>query len=119
IYYASLLELFGVGGGRVVGVDVDIRAHNRAAIEAHPMFGRIDLIEGSSIAAEVVDEVRRRADGRRPVMVVLDSNHTHDHVLAELRLYSPLVTQGSYLVVFDTAIDDLPPELFPDRPWGP
>jgi cephalosporin hydroxylase len=117
---ASLLELIG-GTGRVVGVDIDIRPHNRAAIEAHPLMKRITLIEGSSIdaavAAKVSGIVRERPKGH--VVVILDSSHTHRHVTEELRLYSPLVTAGSYLVVLDTVIDDLPAEMFPDRPWGP
>jgi len=117
---ASLLELIG-GTGRVVGVDVDIRPHNRTVIEAHPLMKRISLIEGSSIdpavAAKVSAIVGEHPKG--PVLVILDSNHTHRHVAEELRLYSPLVTAGSYLVVFDTVIEDLPAEMFPDRPWGP
>lgn len=114
---ASLLELIG-GHGRVLGVDVDIRAHNRAVIEAHPMMKRITLVEGSSISPEVVARATEFARGESPVMVILDSNHTHEHVLEELRLYSPLVTKGSYLIVFDTVIEDLPEDAFPDRPWG-
>lgn len=118
ILSASLLELIG-GGGRVVGVDVDIRAHNRRAIEEHPLSRRIDLIEGSSTDGSVVDRVRKLADGRAPVMVMLDSNHAHAHVLEELRAYSPLVTEGSYLIVFDTVVEELPSDLAFDRPWGP
>ncbi len=104
---------------KVLGIDIDIRAHNRAAIETHPMAGRIEMIQGSSIAADVVAEVRRRAQGYRNVLVCLDSNHTHEHVLAELEAYAPLVSVGSYCVVFDTAIEDTPADMFPDRPWGP
>ena len=117
VFYASLLELMG-GAGRVVGIDVDIRPHNRAAIEAHPMAHRIDLIQGSSIDPEVVSHVRSRVQDRRRVLVALDSNHTGDHVLRELELYSPFVTPGSYLVVFDTCIEHTPPELLGDRPWA-
>ena len=116
IFYASMLELLG-GNGLVVGIDIDIRAHNRREIEAHPMFKRIHLIEGSSIASEVVEEVYGLAAGKAPILVALDSNHTHDHVLQELKLYSPLVTRGSYLVVFDTIIEDFPAGYFHDRPW--
>ncbi|HXU73145.1 MAG TPA: cephalosporin hydroxylase family protein [Polyangia bacterium] len=116
IFYASMLELLG-GDRRVVGIDIDIRAHNRTAIEAHPMFKRIDLIEGSSIAPEIVARVEEKVAGRQRVMVVLDSNHTHDHVLAELRAYAPLVTLESYVVVFDTVVEDMPDEFFGDRPW--
>lgn len=116
IFSASMLELLG-GDGRVVGIDIDIRPHNRVEIEKHPMFKRITMIEGSSTDPEIVVKVRSIASGRQRVMVCLDSLHTHDHVLKELELYSPLVTKGSYLVVFDTVIEDMPPGFFPDRPW--
>jgi len=102
---------------KVLGVDIDIRAHNRKAIECHPMSSRIKMIEGSSIAPEVVDEVIQLSAGYERVMVCLDSMHTHDHVLAELNSYAPLVTPGSYCVVFDTIIEDMPGDMFPDRPW--
>lgn len=104
---------------RVLGVDIDIRAHNRSAIEAHPMASRIDLIEGSSVDAETVAKVQAAARGAERVLVCLDSNHTHEHVLAELQAYAPLVTPGSYCVVFDTIIENMPADMFPDRPWGP
>ena len=100
-------------------MDIDIRAHNRAAIEAHPMANRIDMIEGSSIDPSVIAKVRDIACGYDRVLVCLDSNHTHEHVLAELEAYAPLVTIGSYCVVFDTLIEDMPADMFPDRPWGP
>lgn len=116
IFYASMLHLLD-SGGIVVGVDIDIRAHNRAAIEAHPMARHIRMIEGSSIAPDVVAQVRQSISGRTCVLVVLDSMHTHAHVLEELRQYAPLVTTGSYVVVFDTCIEMLPEELFPDRSW--
>jgi cephalosporin hydroxylase len=118
VFYASLLELLG-GDRIVVAIDIEIRPHNREAIESHPMFPRIRLIEGSSTAPETLARVQHLAAGRQSVLVCLDSNHTHDHVLRELQLYSPLVTPGSYLVVFDTIIEDLPADMFPDRPWGP
>lgn len=102
---------------KVVAVDIDIRAHNRAAIEAHPMASRIQMIEGSSVDASVAEQVKALAAGHERVLVSLDSNHTHAHVLDELRLYAPLVTPGSYCVVFDTIIEDLPADMFPDRPW--
>lgn len=102
---------------RVLGIDIDIRAHNRAAIEAHPMTHRIDMIQGSSIAPEIIAHVHKAATGFERVMVILDSNHTHAHVLAELEAYAPLVSPGSYCVVFDTVIEDLPAGSFPDRPW--
>ena len=104
---------------RVLGVDIDIRAHNREAIERHPLAPRIDMIQGSSIDPGVVAEVSALAQGAARVLVSLDSNHTHDHVLAELEAYAPLTTVGSYCVVFDTVIEDLPAEMFPDRPWAP
>ena len=102
---------------RVLGIDIDIRAHNRSAIEAHPMAHRIDMIQGSSIAPEVVAEVHKHAAGGKRIMVILDSNHTHEHVLAELNAYAPLVSPGSYCVVFDTLIEDLPAGMHPDRLW--
>lgn len=104
---------------RVLGIDIDIRSHNRDAILAHPLSSRIDMIEGSSISEEVVGEVQRRAASYSKVLVLLDSNHTHSHVLAELEAYAGLVSIGSYCVVFDTVIEDLPKYMFPDRPWGP
>jgi cephalosporin hydroxylase len=123
IFSASMLQLNAVCGGppdaEVVGVDIDIRPHNSAAIEAHPMFRRISMIQGSSIAPEIIERVQAKADGKKRVLVCLDSNHTHDHVLAELQAYAPLTSVGSYCVVFDTVIEDLPVEMCPDRPWGP
>lgn len=103
---------------RVLGIDIDIRPHNRAAIEGHPMAHRIDMIEGSSIAAETIARVHEIAKGYKRILVCLDSNHTHAHVLAELEAYAPLVSRDSYCVVFDTVIEDLPDEMFPDRPWS-
>ncbi len=118
IYYASVLEM--IGHGLVLGVDIDIRLHNREALEAHPMFKRISVIEGSSVDESIVKQVFRFAaeSGAKRVVVVLDSNHTHDHVLKELRFYSPLADAGSYLVVFDTIVEDLPPTSLGNRPWG-
>jgi cephalosporin hydroxylase len=118
IFYASLLELMG-GDRTVVGVDVEIRPHNRSAIAGHPLSHRIQLIEGSSIDPEIISKVGDLASLRSCVLVVLDSNHTHEHVLAELRAYSRFVTHGSYVVVLDTIVEDMPKEFFPDRPWGP
>ena len=123
VFSASMLELNAACGGpadaRVVGVDIDIRSHNRAAIEAHPLARRIAMIEGSSVAADVVAQVASIAAGKRRVLVSLDSNHTHAHVLAELEAYAPLTSVGSYCIVFDTVIEDMPASMFPDRPWGP
>jgi cephalosporin hydroxylase len=102
---------------RVVGIDIDIRSHNRSAIEAHPLYGLISMVEGSSVDQQVVDEVHRLAAGHETVMVFMDSNHTHEHVMGELNAYAHLVTKGSYCVVFDTFVEDMPPKYFPDRPW--
>jgi cephalosporin hydroxylase len=104
---------------KVLGIDIDIRAHNREAIEAHPMASRIQMIQGSSIRPEIVEHVRQVAKGYERVLVCLDSNHTHAHVLAELQTYAPLTSVGSYCVVFDTIVEDMPADMFPDRPWGP
>lgn len=117
IYYASLLELLG-GDRKVIGIDIDIRAHNREEIEKHPMSRRIQLVQGSSVEESTAAQVRDLALGRQRALVILDSNHTHDHVLRELQLYSPLVKAGSYLVVFDTLIEDMPDDLIHNRPWG-
>ncbi len=104
---------------KVLAVDIDIRSHNCAAIEVHPMASRIQMIQGSSIDQAVVDQVRAISGNYKRVLVCLDSNHTHAHVLAELQAYAPLVTPGSYCVVFDTIVEDLPKELSFERPWGP
>ena len=104
---------------KVLGIDIDIRAHNHAAIEAHPMASRIQMIRGSSIAPEIIGQVKEVAQGYNRILVCLDSNHTHDHVLAELEAYAPLTSVGSYCVVFDTIIEDMPADMFPDRSWGP
>jgi|694.fasta_scaffold102086_4 cephalosporin hydroxylase len=104
---------------KVLGIDIDIRKHNREVIEAHPMFSRIQMIQGSSIEPEVIEQVKFVAKNYKRVLLCLDSNHTHDHVLAELEAYAPLTTLGSYCVVFDTIIEHMPKTMFPDRPWGP
>jgi cephalosporin hydroxylase len=114
---ASILEL--AGDGEVLGIDIDIRAHNRAAITAHPLAHRIRMIEGSSVDEGVVAQARRAAAAAERVMVILDSNHTHGHVLAELRAYAPLVTVGQFLVVADTFVEDIPAQQHRPRPWGP
>ena len=116
IYYASLLEL--IGKGSVLGVDIDIRAHNKKEIEKHPMAKRIKMIQGSSVSEDVVKEVKAHTKGKKVVLVALDSNHTHDHVFKELEMYSPFVTKNSYLVVFDTLIEEMPKGFYPDRNWG-
>lgn len=133
IYSASLLALLDICDAtergemldphnpkrKVLGIDIDIRKHNREAIEAHPLYPRIEMIQGSSINQETIDKVHDVASGYARILVCLDSNHTHDHVLAELEAYAPLVTQGSYCVVFDTLVEDMPEHLSDDRPWGP
>lgn len=118
IYYASLLEL--IGKGEILGIDIDIRKHNRVAIEGHPMYKRINMMEGSSISDGILEQVKDYTKGKKTILVTLDSNHTHEHVLAELELYSPFVSVGSYLVVFDTIVEHLPHDYLPGhiRPWG-
>ena len=122
IFYASILELIAQCGGpnnaRVLGVDIDIRAHNKEAILDHPMSKRIEMIQGSSIDQSTVEQVKQIAKNAKRVMVCLDSNHTHNHVLEELRLYAPLVSVDSYLIVFDTVVEDLSSNLSGDRPWA-
>lgn len=114
IYYASLLEL--IGKGKVIGIDIDIREHNRIEIENHPMYKRIQMIQGSSIDPKIIEHLHSEIKKDDIVMVLLDSNHTHEHVLEELKLYHPLVSKDSYLVVFDTIIEDMPKGMY-DRPW--
>ena len=122
---ASMLCLLDVMEGldprqsprKVVGVDIDIRPHNRKALDEHPLRFKMELIQGSSIAPEIIQQVRSHADGIDQVLVSLDSNHTHEHVLAELNAYADLVSVGSYCIVFDTVVEDLPAGSFPDRPW--
>lgn len=118
IFYASILEL--VGKGEVLGIDIDIREHNRKEIENHPMYKRITMLQGSSIAPDTVEKVKAFAKDKQVVMVVLDSNHTHEHVLEELKAYAPLVSLNSYVVVFDTIVEHLPEDYLPGhkRPWG-
>lgn len=122
IFSASMLELLasctGVEG-EVLAIDIDIREHNQKAIEEHPMYKRITMIQGSSIDPEIVSQVVEKSKGKKRVLVCLDSNHTHAHVLEELKAYAPLTTVGSYCVVFDTVVEDMPKELSEDRPWGP
>jgi cephalosporin hydroxylase len=122
IFSASMLELNAICGGsqdaEVLAIDIDIRDHNRKEIETHPMFKRISMLQGSSIAPEIIEQVKAKATGKQKILVFLDSNHTHDHVLAELEAYAPLTSVGSYCVVFDTLIEDLPDDMFKDRQWG-
>jgi cephalosporin hydroxylase len=117
VLYASILEL--IGEGEVLGIDVDIRAHNREAIEAHPLAKRIRMLEGSSLDEQVVEQARAAAGEVERVMVVLDSNHTHEHVLGELRAYGPLVTVGQFLLVADTFVEQIPVQEHRPREWAP
>lgn len=133
IFYASLLALMDMIDAsainqplhlsqlqrKVIGIDIDIRSHNRIAIENHPLFPLIELIQGSSTDTNIVRKVKLLSKNYKKVLVCLDSNHTHEHVLAELNAYAQLTSIGSYCVVFDTIIDDLPTGIFPNRPWGP
>lgn len=116
IFYASLFE--NIGEGRVLGIDIDIRPHNLDSIQQHKMSKHIDLIQGSSIDRSIVEQVKTYADRYDRVMVILDSNHTHDHVLAELELYAPMVTKGQFLIVADTSIEYFTPLEDRPRPWG-
>ena len=104
---------------RVIAVDIDIRAHNRNTLQEHPFYPRLKLIEGSSIDQTIINEIKKEAEGYKNILVCLDSNHTHGHVLAEMEAYAPLVTKGSYCIVYDTVIEDMPEDMFQDRPWGP
>jgi len=123
IFSASMLELNAACGGsidaEVLGIDIDIRAHNRNAIEEHPMSRRISMIQGSSIAPEIIAQAVEKAKDKKRVLVCLDSNHTHEHVLAELQAYAPLISGGSYCIVFDTFVEDVPADVFENRPWHP
>ena len=104
---------------KVLAVDIDIREHNREAIEAHHMSSRIEMIEGSSLDLSIAKKIQNIASNYSTVLVLLDSNHTHEHVLSELELYAPLTSIGSYCVVFDTLVEDMPHDMYPDRDWGP
>ena len=122
IFSASMLTLLEISGviksGMVLGIDIDIREHNRVAIEKHPLTNKIKMIQGSSIDEKIISQVYNFTKDYNNILVVLDSNHTHSHVIAELNAYAPLVSIGSYCVVFDTIIEDMPEDMFPDRPWG-
>lgn len=117
IFYASILQL--IGEGKVIGVDIDIRPHNRDSIERHPLAHRIELIQGSSVDGKVLADIRSRIPAGSRVMVILDSNHTHEHVLDELRLYAPLVTKDQFMIVADTVVEEIPAQAHRPRPWGP
>ena len=133
VFHASLLTLLDYSDAhesdvsldpsqskrKVLGVDIDIRKHNRAAILEHPMSQKITMLEGSSVDKQILDRVSDYAQNHERVMVCLDSNHTHEHVLEELTVYAPLVSEGCYCIVFDTLIEYMPDDMYPDRPWGP
>jgi cephalosporin hydroxylase len=133
VFSASMLALLDMGDAiesgksfdpktskrKVLGLDIDIRDHNRKAIEAHPMSSRIQMIQGSSIDPNVVSEVHEISKSFKKILVCLDSNHTHEHVLGELEAYAQLTSLGSYCIVYDTAVEDMPADMFPGRPWGP
>jgi cephalosporin hydroxylase len=123
IFSASMLELLASCGGKkdafVIGIDIDIREHNKKAILEHPMAKRIKMIQGSSTELSTLEQVKDLIPANKTILVCLDSNHTHEHVLDELKLYSPLVTLGSYCIVFDTLVEDLPKDLFSERAWCP
>ncbi len=116
IFSASMMEMLG-NNGKVIAVDIDIRKHNRDAIEKHPMMKRITMLEGSSIDENIVSQIADYAKGFKKVMVVLDSNHSHDHVLRELELYTPLVSLNSYILLPDTFVEFFPKGYVTDRPW--
>lgn len=122
IFYASMLELNSICGGpsqaNVIGIDIDIREHNKSAILEHPMARRITLVEGSSTDRNVVERVQNHIGSKQRILVCLDSNHTHQHVLDELNIYAPMTSVGSYCVVFDTLIEQMPDDTYLDRPWG-
>ena len=122
VFFSSLLELNALSGGpkdaEVWCIEIDLRAHNREALMAHPMYPRLKIFDGSSLDEKIAQQVSQKASQCERVMVILDSNHTHDHVLSELNLYASLVSVGSYCVVFDTVIEDLEGVEFVDRPWG-
>lgn len=123
IFSASMLVLNTACGGpedaEVLGIDIDIRTHNRKAIEEHPLSKHVTMIEGSSIAPDIIAQVKEKAKEKKRVLVCMDSNHTHEHVLAELQAYASLTSVGSYCVVFDTFVEDVPPDVFHNRPWHP
>ena len=122
IFTASMLTLLETCGeienGLVLGIDIDIREHNKKAIQDHPMSKKITMFEGSSVSDQMIKKVNDFAKKGKRIMVILDSNHTHDHVLAELEAYANLVSKDSYCIIFDTVIEDMPDNSFPNRPWG-
>ena len=116
IFSSSMMELLG-NGGKVIAVDIDIRKHNREEIEKHPMMKNIRMLEGSSVDEKIVQQIGEYAKNFKKVMVVLDSNHSHDHVLRELEMYTPLVSMDSYILLPDTFVEFFPKGYVTDRPW--
>ena len=117
ILSASMLHLLNQNG-KVIGIDIDIRPHNREAIANHPLAFRIDMIEASSIDVQTIEQVTAKIPQNARTMVILDSNHTHEHVLQELKLYSKFVSKDCYLVVMDTCINEMPKDYYANRPWN-
>jgi cephalosporin hydroxylase len=121
IFSASMLSLLEICGeienGQVLGIDIDIREHNKKVIDDHPMSKKITMFQGSSLDKKIIEKVHSFAKKGKKILVCLDSNHTHEHVLGELKAYAPLVSVESYCVVFDTIVEDMPEGSFPDRPW--
>jgi len=115
IFSASMLEL--LGKGTVLGIDIDIRKQNKIEIKKHKMSKRIKMLEGSSIDEKIIQKTKSIVKNKKKILVILDSNHTHEHVLKELEIFSSFVSKGSYLIVFDTIIDDMPKKLLLNRPW--
>ncbi len=122
LFSASMLAILEaccvIENGHAVGIDIDIRPHNKEAILAHPLSKKITMFEGSSIDEKIIENVRLFAKNYKRIMLCLDSNHTHEHVLAELRAYAPLVSVGSYCIVGDTVIEDAPESMCSNRSWG-
>lgn len=122
IYSASMLAILETCGvienGHVLGIDIDIRPHNKKALNAHPLSKKLTMLEGSSVDKDIIEKVSLFTKNYKKIMVCLDSNHTHDHVLSELEVYAPFVNVGSYCIVGDTIIEDAPQEMVSHRPWG-
>lgn len=116
IFSSSMMELLG-NGGKVIAVDIDIRKHNRDEIEKHSMMKNITMLEGSSVDEKIVKQIADYAKGFKKVMVVLDSNHSHEHVYRELELYTPMVSMNSYILLPDTFVEFFPKGYVTDRPW--
>jgi cephalosporin hydroxylase len=122
IFSASMLAILeackSIQNGHVLGIDIDIRPHNKKSILRHPLSHKITMLEGSSTDDKIIKQVKSFTKNYKKIMVCLDSNHTHSHVLAELEAYAPCVSLGSYCIVDDTVIEDAPEEMSSNRPWG-